>query len=154
MSPENPAVTEAKAAVKVTVKKAPPGVLVIFGASGDLTSRKLMPALASLAHHKLLPDQFSVVGVARTDMHDDTFRDHMRKAVPDGGPEWDELVGRFRYIPGEYAHPDTFETLKRVLDEVDAEYHTGGNRTYYMAIPPTMFQSVINAIGQHRMNRG
>jgi glucose-6-phosphate 1-dehydrogenase len=154
MSPDNPAVTEAKDAAKVTVKKAPPGVLVIFGASGDLTSRKLMPALAKLAHHKLVPEQFTVVGVARTGMHDDTFRERMLKTVPDGGPEWEDLVSRFRYISGEYAHPDTFDALKQVLNDVDSAYQTGGHRTYYLSIPPTMFQPVITAIGQHRMNQG
>ena len=64
---------------------APPAVLVVFGASGDLTSRKLMPAVENLALRRLLPPGFSVVGVARTEMDDDEFRERMRAAVEESG---------------------------------------------------------------------
>src|SRR6202011_3628506 len=77
-------------------RRAPPGVLVVFGASGDLTSRKLMPAIERLSRRRLLPPAFSVVGVARTQMDDDRFRGLMLAAVPDAGPAWPELVKSFR----------------------------------------------------------
>src|SRR5206468_3083382 len=99
-------------------RPAPPAVFVIFGASGDLTSRKLMPAVERLALRRLLPASFAVVGVARTEMDDDDFRERMRAAVEDGGgggPEakhvWDAFTGGFRYVAGEYGHPDTFDRL-------------------------------------------
>src|SRR3954447_16970653 len=146
--------TTAPHASRAEVRKAPPGVFVIFGASGDLTSRKLMPALANLACRDLLPPEFAVVGIARTDMTDESFQNRMLESVPDAGPQWAEAVKNFRYISGDYAHPDTFERLKQVLDDLDRNCHTAGNRTYYLAIPPTMFIPVIGAIGQHRLNQG
>jgi glucose-6-phosphate 1-dehydrogenase len=85
---------------------APPCVLVVFGASGDLTSRKLMPAIEQLALKRLLPAAFAVVGVARTEMDDDDFHQRMREAVKDenGGEEaahvWDQFTGGFRYVAG------------------------------------------------------
>jgi len=136
------------------VRSAPPGVLVVFGASGDLTSRKLMPALAKLARRNLLPPEFSVVGIARTEMDDDAFRQRMQEAVPDGGPVWAEVVRHFRYLAGEYAHPDTFDRLKTVLDDLDRGKGTSGNRTYYLSIPPALFQPVIAAIGEHGLAQG
>src|SRR6202051_1767529 len=96
-------------------RRAPPGVPIVFGASGDLTSRKLMPALERLSRRRLLPPAFSVVGVARTEMDDDQSRTLMLAAVPDAGPAWAELVKGFRYIAGDYAHPDTFAALETVL---------------------------------------
>src|SRR5439155_4400915 len=141
-------------------RMAKPTVMVVFGASGDLTARKLMPAIEQLALKRLLPGGFSVVGVARTEMDDDDFRRRMREGVKDsggGGPEvehvWDDFVGGFRYIAGEYGHPDTFDRLKQVLDELDEQRGTGGNRLYYLATPPSTFPTIIEALGQHKLNR-
>jgi glucose-6-phosphate 1-dehydrogenase len=146
------ALTTAHQSSPARVRSAPPGVLVIFGASGDLTTRKLMPALAGLADRDLLPEQFAVVGIARSEMDDAGFRQRMSEAVPDGGPKWEAVVKRFRYVSGDYDHPDTFDRLKQVLDELDADHSTGPNRTYYLSIPPTLFERVIGAIGQHGLN--
>src|SRR3954452_4936804 len=110
-------------------KLAPPGVFVVFGASGDLTSRKLMPALAGLVTKNLLPDGVAVVGIGRTPMSDDEFRNTMRATVPDAGPEWDTFVGKMRYITGEYDEINAFDRLKQVLKELDDEQCTGHNRT-------------------------
>jgi glucose-6-phosphate 1-dehydrogenase len=134
-------------------RRAPPGVLVIFGASGDLTSRKLLPAIASLAKRRLLPPAFSVVGIARTELSDEDFRQLAMKAVPDDGP-WAELVKGFRYVAGDYTHPDTFDALKKVLDELDQQRGTAGNRTYYLATIPSVFPDVAQALGQHGLNLG
>jgi glucose-6-phosphate 1-dehydrogenase len=135
-------------------RRAPPGILVVFGASGDLTTRKLMPALERLNHRRLLPSAFAVVGIARTEMSDDDFRKAMTEAIPEAGAAWKELVKGFRYVSGEYAHPDTFDALKKVLDEIDAERGTGGNRTYYLATVPSLFAEVAQALGDHGLNRG
>src|SRR5437588_1060125 len=132
---------------------APPAVLVVFGASGDLTSRKLMPAVARLALRRLLPGGFSVVGVARTEMDDEDFRELMRTTVEDaggGGDEakhvWDAFAGGFRYVAGDYSDPETFQKLRGVLEELDRERGTGGNRLYYLATPPTTFPIIVKSL--------
>jgi glucose-6-phosphate 1-dehydrogenase len=134
-------------------RRAPPGVLVVFGASGDLTTRKLMPAIEQLHRRRLLPPAFTVVGVARTAMGDDDFRARMIGAVPDAGPGWTELAGHFRYVAGDYADEDTFEQLKTVLSELDRDLGTAGNRTYYLATVPAVFAEVAQALGKHRLNQ-
>jgi glucose-6-phosphate 1-dehydrogenase len=133
-------------------RRAPPGVLVVFGASGDLTSRKLMPAIERLSRRRLLPPAFSVVGVARTQMDDDRFRSLMLAAVPDSGPAWPELVKSFRYVAGDYAHPDTFDALGTILQELDKERGTAGNRTFYLATIPSVFEEVVEALGKAGLN--
>jgi glucose-6-phosphate 1-dehydrogenase len=133
--------------------QAPPCVLVIFGASGDLTSRKLLPALAALARKKALPASFAVVGVARTPLNDEGFRKLALEAVAQGSQEWEQLVGRFRYVAGDYTHPDTFGALKQVLDETDRSHGTAGNRVYYLATIPSLFGEVAEALGTHGLNR-
>jgi glucose-6-phosphate 1-dehydrogenase len=130
-------------------RRAPPCILVVFGASGDLTSRKLVPALAELADNRQLPSAFSLVGVARTEMTDDDFRQRMREAVKDAGPAWDSLVDGFRYVAGEYGEPETFDRLKEVMADVDRQRGTSGNRVYYMATVPNVFPVVAAALGEH-----
>jgi glucose-6-phosphate 1-dehydrogenase len=147
--------------VELTLERvAPPAVLVVFGASGDLTSRKLMPAIERLALRRLLPGGFSVVGVARTEMTDQEFLDHMRKIVDEGRADedarhvWDAFAdGGFRYVAGDYGAPETFERLAEVLDELDRTRGTSGNRLYYLATPPTTFESIITAIGAAGLNK-
>jgi glucose-6-phosphate 1-dehydrogenase len=141
-------------------RAAPPAVFVIFGASGDLTSRKLIPAIENLALRRLLPVGFSVVGVARTEMTDDDFRERMRELVEKGGgggPEvthvWDSFVGGFRYVAGDYGDHATFERLKQVLQELDRERGTAENRLYYLATPPTTFPTVIEGLAAAGLNK-
>lgn len=136
-----------------TVKRAPPGVLVVFGASGDLTHRKLLPALERLSRRRLLPAAFAIVGVARTDLSDDGFRDLMASAVPDAGPGWSEIIKNSIYIPGDYSHPDTFSALQSRLDELDESLGTGSNRTYYLATVPDVFGEVALALGKVGLNQ-
>jgi glucose-6-phosphate 1-dehydrogenase len=139
---------------------APPSVLVVFGASGDLTSRKLVPAVEQLALRRLLPGGFSVVGVARTEMTDEDFRNRMAEAVAEYGEAgsdasdvWADLAGGFRYVAGDYTDPDTFERLRVVLAELDEERGTGGNRLYYLATPPSTFPKIVAALGAHGLNQ-
>jgi glucose-6-phosphate 1-dehydrogenase len=134
-------------------RRAPPCVLVVFGGSGDLTARKLLPAVARLAERRLLPTAFSVVGVARTEWSDEDFRTHALEAVKDAGPEWSSLVEGFRYVAGDYAEPATFDRLRAVLDEIDAAHGTGGNRVFYLATVPQVFASVAKALGEHGLAR-
>ncbi|HEX3540451.1 MAG TPA: glucose-6-phosphate dehydrogenase [Acidimicrobiales bacterium] len=134
-------------------RRAPPCALVIFGASGDLTARKLIPAVASLSRRRLLPSSFVVVGVARSHLSDDDFRAKVTEAVPEGGPAWRELVRGFRYVAGDYGAPETMAELSRVLDEVDAERGTGGNRMFYLATVPAVFEPVADALGAAGLNK-
>ena len=130
-----------------------PFTIVIFGATGDLAARKLLPALFNLMIEDALPDHFSIVGFARRPWSDDDFRNLALEAVPDGGPGWEAAVTRFRYVSGDYAHPDTFDELKRVLAELDEVVGTAGNRMYYLATIPAVFSEVAGALGVHGLNK-
>jgi len=131
------------------LSKAPPVAMVIFGASGDLTGRKILPALARLADRGVLDDGFTVIGVARTEWSDEEFRAHVAESTPEGGPKWRALTARFKYITGEYDHPDTFDQLKTHLDEADQIDGTDGNRLYYLATIPSVFGLVAGALAKH-----
>jgi glucose-6-phosphate 1-dehydrogenase len=131
------------------LSKAPPVAMVIFGASGDLTGRKILPALARLADRGVLDDGFTVIGVARTAWTDQEFRDHVAESTPEAGPKWKALTERFKYVTGEYDHPDTFDQLKAHLDEADHVDGTDGNRLYYLATIPSVFGLVANALATH-----
>jgi glucose-6-phosphate 1-dehydrogenase len=133
-------------------RKAPPVALVVFGASGDLTSRKLLPALAAMVRRGQLTDNFAVVGVARSEMTDEDFRKLAAEAVPDAGSEWEELVRGFRYVQGDYGHPDTFDALAGVLQEVDEDRGTQGNRVFYLATIPEQFGVVATALADHGLS--
>ena len=116
---------------------------------GDLAGRKLLPAIAALTDHGVLPPGFTVVGVARTTWCDEEFRKVALKAVDKPSPAWKEMVRRFRYVSGEYGHPDTFDALKKILDEADTTLGTAGNRIFYLATIPDLFGTVATALGKH-----
>src|SRR6266540_2524497 len=109
----------------IDARRSPPAVLVIFGASGDLTSRKLFPALGRLAQHKRLSEEFAVVGVARTPLSDDEFR---QRFLDSSGASGAGFVDGVRYVAGGYDDPDTYTRLREVLDELDRTIGTAGNR--------------------------
>jgi glucose-6-phosphate 1-dehydrogenase len=129
-----------------------PCTIVIFGASGDLTERKLMPALYSLAFRRLLPEHFAIVGVARSEMSDDSFREAMRTAVqrfardPYQQEVWDELVSEMRYLAIDDADAKAGKQLGALLAEVDSERGTHGNRLYYFAVPPMAFEPLVKMV--------
>jgi glucose-6-phosphate 1-dehydrogenase len=133
-----------------------PCALTIFGASGDLTQRKLLPALYSLAFRHLLPDSFAVLGVARTDMSTDEFRKRMKEAVQEHGRDefhedvWDELAAGIRYLQADFAAEASWDNLGRTLDELDAERGTNGNRIFYLAVPPSAFEEIVEHVGKRR----
>ena len=124
---------------------------MVFGASGDLTARKLLPAVERLADRRLLPTAFSVVGVARTEWNDEDFRAHAlaAAAAKDAGPEWTSVVSRFRYVAGDYSEPETFDRLRTVLEEIDTAHGTGGNRVFYFATVPQVFGMLAKALDAH-----
>ncbi|MDQ4081360.1 MAG: glucose-6-phosphate dehydrogenase (NADP(+)) [Actinomycetota bacterium] len=134
-------------------RHSPPAVRVVFGASGDLTTRKLMPAIERLHRRGLVPSGFSVVGVARTELSDDDFRARMHETVKDAGPGWEALTSGFRYVAGDYGDPGTFSRLRDVLDDVDRERGTGGNRAFYLATVPDVFARVVGGLAAEGLNR-
>jgi glucose-6-phosphate 1-dehydrogenase len=137
-----------------------PCALVIFGASGDLTQKKLFPALYSLAYRRLLPEHFAVVGVARTQESDDGFKERMKEAVSENARDefveevWDSLADGMRYIAGDFSAPEGWDELAETLNELDAQRGLEGNRVYYLAIPPTAFPMVVGALGKQRGTKG
>jgi glucose-6-phosphate 1-dehydrogenase len=133
-------------------ERTPPLALVIFGASGDLTSRKILPALANLAERGRLAEEFTVIGVARSEWSDEEFQQVALKDVPNPGERWQKLVERFRYIPGEYQASETFDRLRQLLGEADQNYGTHGNRLYYLATPPSVFAMVADALAKEGCN--
>ncbi|MGZ6994073.1 MAG: glucose-6-phosphate dehydrogenase [Acidimicrobiia bacterium] len=117
--------------------------LVVFGATGDLATRKLYPALARLAERNQLPQRFAVLGVARTEMSDEDFA---RRA-----PELAARGVAFHYVAGSFDDSDTFIRLKELLDACDVRHGTAGNRLYYLATVPTAFTTVAAALGANGM---
>src|ERR1700692_400299 len=108
----NPGTVNRRRSLPPVLSKAPPGAMVISGASGDLAARKILPALARLADRGALDNGFVVIGMARTQWSAEEFRQHVLESTPKGGDKWKALVERFHYVSGEYGHPDTFANLK------------------------------------------
>jgi glucose-6-phosphate 1-dehydrogenase len=137
-----------------------PCALVIFGASGDLTHKKLIPALYALAFRRLLPDKFAVVGVARSEGDDDQFRADMRDAVQKHARDefreevWDALAANMRYVATDFADPEGEDRIAEVLTGLDQEVGTGGNRLYYLAVPPAAFETIVRELGKRRSAEG
>ena len=133
-------------------RPAPPSAFVIFGASGDLTRRKLVPALYQLARRGLLPDPFACVGVARRPWDDAAFRREMAEGVRafgrDGvdGKVWAQFANALHYVPGNFDTPDSYATLSRTLDRLDQELDLGGRRLYYLATPPSEFSTILHRL--------
>ncbi len=126
------------------------GIVVIFGASGDLTRRKLAPGLYNLAREGLLPDNMVVVGYGRTKMGDDQFRDHLTANVaefsrtqPIDDDIWSDLAHRIFYQPGGYDETSDYETLRERLSDLDERFGTEGNRVYYLSVPPNVVVPIL-----------
>ncbi|HEY0556308.1 MAG TPA: glucose-6-phosphate dehydrogenase [Thermoanaerobaculia bacterium] len=128
--------------------------MVIFGATGDLTKRKLIPALYNLIVHGLLPEAFAVVGVGRSELSDDEFRKRMEKdlkefATSEIDPKklkW--LSSRMRYVVVDPEKPKTFKDLADALAAVDEERGTAGNYLFYLAVPPSIFEEYVDRLGE------
>jgi glucose-6-phosphate 1-dehydrogenase len=130
-----------------------PCVMVIFGASGDLTKRKLIPALYNLAKDNLLSKEFALVGVARNEMTSEQFRDMISKEIGDFAttkvdPDlWHWFARRIYYISGDFDDPKAYQELSQVLGQVDKEHGTRGNYFYYLATAPSFFATVVKQLG-------
>jgi glucose-6-phosphate 1-dehydrogenase len=132
--------------------------LVIFGASGDLTQRKLIPALHSLDCEGLLPQELEVLGTGRTEFSNAEFRERLQEGVAEHGrlePKvWSTFADRLSYMPGSYDDPEAFRRLGERLDQLDAEAGTHGNRLFYLAIPPGLYPIVTEQLGKSGLNQG
>jgi glucose-6-phosphate 1-dehydrogenase len=137
-----------------------PCALVIFGASGDLTHKKLMPALYALMLRRLLPLRFAIVGVSRTDGDDDAFCSDMKNAVQKHARDefredvWDELAQNMHYVATDFSDDAGENALQDLLTKLDAELQLGGNRVYYLAVPPGAFPTIVEALGKRRTATG
>ncbi len=135
------------------ISPAGPCVLVIFGASGDLTKRLLMPAIYHLKRANLLADSFAIVGVARSEQTAVAFRERLRNAFQQFAREnieetdWDWLAKRMQYLAGDLNNPSTYDRLKELLHDIDGKSGTGGNYLFYFAIPATEFAGVVEHLG-------
>src|SRR5882762_7618396 len=130
-----------------------PCVMVVFGASGDLTKRKLIPALYNLAKDNLLSKDFALVGVARNEMTTDEFRDMINKEIGDFATtkldpqQWEWLSKRIYYISGDFGDPVVYQNLSNLLATLDKEHNTRGNYFFYLATSPSFFSPVIKQLG-------
>src|SRR3954462_6088689 len=127
--------------------------IVIFGASGDLARRKLIPALFELASTQCLAHCFAIVGFARTKMSDDAFRDSVVQALHsyDHAEQIDQdklriFLQNFSYVSGDYSDPDAFQALERHLGEVDRRHNLAGNRLFYLATPPEVYPRIVEEL--------
>jgi glucose-6-phosphate 1-dehydrogenase len=141
----------ADAATEFAGRPAPPCVFVLFGAAGDLTKRKLVPALFNLVKAKLLPENFAVLGVSVDDLTLDAFRNQVCEFLPaeDGSGEhlaW--LRERLFYERGDFGDPKTFSQLRDRLAALDAERQTQGNYLFYLATAPKFFSLIVQQLGR------
>ncbi|HVE41209.1 MAG TPA: glucose-6-phosphate dehydrogenase [Planctomycetota bacterium] len=142
------------------LRPAGPCCLVIFGATGDLTRRKLLPALYFLADRGLLQRAFAVIGIARTKLSQAAFRNNARAAIREFvspraaiSPAWKDLEQRFFYVSGDFQKPATAAELKRLVSRCDREYQTEGNCLFYLATPPSAFAPIIRNLDRAGLSR-
>jgi|WetSurMetagenome_2_1015567.scaffolds.fasta_scaffold00065_40 glucose-6-phosphate 1-dehydrogenase len=136
-------------------------LLVIFGASGDLTSRKLIPALCDLENQNLLPDNFAVLGTGRSEMSDNKFREKMAGSIEKyinkdschDPAKKERFMNRLFYLSIDTSDADEYSRLGARLSELDQQCSTGGNYLYYLATPPGMYEVIINNLALNRLNR-
>jgi len=129
-----------------------PCIMVVFGASGDLVKRKLIPALYNLTRERLLSKEFAVVGFARREMSHEEFRNKISEEIKEfftGAIDqelWNWLINRLYYVPGDIQDPAAYLRLQNILSEVDKAHGTGGNYLYYLATAPEYFSQIIRQL--------
>ncbi|MEE9218976.1 MAG: glucose-6-phosphate dehydrogenase [Acidobacteriota bacterium] len=127
--------------------------MVVFGAGGDLTERKLVPALYNLAAGGLLPREFAIIGLARSEREEGKFRDKLRQGIEEHVAYFnpalvERLLERTYYIAGDYRDAAVYERLRRKLSDADRAHGTGGNYLFYLATPPSFFCETVRQLGQ------
>jgi glucose-6-phosphate 1-dehydrogenase len=139
---------------------AEPCTVVLFGASGDLAKRKVIPAMYDLAIHNALGTRYAILGFARTVMTEDVFRSNLRDAAKDiseVGPidpkRWDEFASNLYYSPGDYANQAAYSQLARRLAELESAKKVGGNRLFYLSTPPEVYPDIVAQLGRAGLAR-
>src|SRR5438874_6936192 len=141
--------------------QAPPCTLVIFGAGGDLTKRLLMPAIYNLAKAKLLSEKFAIIAVDRTPKPVDAFRDYLAEGIrsfvsdtasapatePFDKQAWEFVASRITHFAGDLTVPDTYARLYEAHETTAAEWHTGGNAIFYLAVASQLFGTIVEQLG-------
>lgn len=142
-------------------RRVPPCTIVIFGANGDLTKRKLLPALYRLAYDRRIPPGFAIVGNSRTPMSDDDFRAKMRDALheflddtPFDEHLWSDFSQGLFYFAGDLNDPKVFDGLKARLDQIDEQRHTDGNVLFYLSTQPSHYEAAIKGIAHADLQHG
>ncbi len=136
-------------------------LIVIFGASGDLTRRKLIPALFNLLKHNLLPDNFAVLGVGRTEMNDESFRNEMKSALTtfseiktiQDKEYFDKFLKFLYYISIDTFNPDNYSSLNQKVSKIDKEHNLDDNIIFYLATPPNLYDKIPAYLAKHGLNR-
>jgi glucose-6-phosphate 1-dehydrogenase len=134
--------------------------MVLFGVTGDLSRKKIMPAIYDLANRGLLPPGFSLTGFARRDWADQDFAQIVHDSVKAHARTefreevWQQLAEGFRFVPGDFNDDQAFERLRRTIEELDEVRGTGGNHAFYLAIPPGFFADVVGQLQEHDLTRG
>jgi len=136
-------------------KQSEPCIVVIFGAAGDLTSRKLIPAMFNLFLDKLLGDKFSIIGIDRVEMNDDAFRSHLRKKNDElsrrgkaDTDSWNDFASRVSFVTGDVKNPEIFKNLVSFLNDNDKKWGTVSDKIFYLAVPPSMIKPITTGIGE------
>lgn len=138
-------------------KTADPAIIVIFGASGDLTQRKLIPAIYQIRRERRLPPEMTIVGVARRDWTHDFFRQHLKEGVEEfssgvGNEElWNDFAQGIFYCSGNMDEAASYQKLKDFLAELDVQRGTRGNRVFYLAVSPKFFKPALKQLGAAKM---
>lgn len=134
---------------------AEPCTVVLFGASGDLAKRKVIPAMYDLATHNALGARYAIVGFARTNMTEEAFRTGLgeaAKTISEVGPidpkQWSAFASNLYYSPGDYANPEPYAQLCKRLTELEAAKNLGGNRLFYLSTPPEVYPDIIKQLGR------
>src|ERR1700674_1758803 len=134
---------------------AEPCAVVLFGASGDLAKRKVIPAMFDLATHNSLGSRYVIVGFARTPMSDENFRattGEAAKTLSELGQidpkQWDDFASCLHYISGDYSDPQAYEQLVKLLAELETEKKLGGNRLFYLSTPPEVYPHIVEQLGR------
>jgi len=132
-----------------------PVSIVLFGASGDLAKRKVIPAMFDLAQHNGLGERYVITGFARTAMTDESFRTTLgeaAKTISEVGPidpaKWEEFASNLHYCAGDYSDPEAYKRLAQQLDQIDQQRNLCGNRLFYLSTPPEVYQSIIENLGE------
>jgi glucose-6-phosphate 1-dehydrogenase len=142
-------------------RRVPPCAIVIFGANGDLTKRKLVPSLYRLAYERRIPPAFAILGNSRTAMSDDVFREKMRESVkqflensPFDEELWNAFAQKLFYAPGDLNDPAMYEQLGKRLDQIEKTQQTGGNVLFYLSTQPSHYGAVVARLGGAGLDEG